>query len=1037
MRPQRRPSTAIVRGPWQIAACAARQSPTTAGLTWIEARVPGDGAAARIARAGAWTLEDAARLRRRGLVVAHAARRRADRAAALARASTASRRSPTSWLDGAHVAAQRQHVRARTRSRSSSVAQRARDPLPRARRRSSATKRPRPRWRAPMVEHQQLRWFRTTLLGRTPGWSPPCPAGRAVAAGLDRASAAATITAMSARRRASTATPDASRSTVAFAGATSRRARSSSARGQPRDRVALDRRATARWTGIAKIARRRRAGGRTRTASRRCTTSRSTSIARRASHVVDARPRRVSHARACDEAISRCASTASPVFCRGACWTPLDAVALGATPARSTPPRSTQVRDAGMNMLRVGGTMVYENDAFYDALDALGILVWQDFMFANMDYPETTRRSSRRVGPRSTPAARAAAGAARASRSCAATARASSRRRCGARRASAGRRALFHRRSSPQLVDARCPDVPYWPSSAHGGAFPHAGERRARRRTTASAPTCGRSRTRAAPRSRFASRVPGVRQRPGRDALPGGPACARTTPRGRRARRATWAPAGTSTTCATTTSSALFGVDPVDAALRGSRALPGARPRRDRRGDGADVRRVAARGARSRAAAWSGSCATCGPAPAGASSTRTGAPKPAWYYLRRALAAVAVAISDEGGNGLAVHVSTTAADARRTLELALYRRGDVEVGRGAQPSHLRPHGASSSRRPLFDGFLDLSFAYRFGPPTADLVTSRCAPASARSRECVPVPGRPAGAARARRRPRRAALPGDDAAMRTVFRRAASRKTSRSTRPASPPTTAFISRRASAGASCLRASGCGARYARFGVTALNLGKIRALPASMSAPATEQRNRPEAGYFGAPIARDSDGCIAARRARASASSSCRRSATKRFCAARSLRHLAEGAERAGMIALRFDLDGTGDSAGDDLNPARLDGWLDSIDDACALVRSAGAEKIVLAGVRSVRCSRPLARRGARHRGRRRDCRGADRQGAAARSRRAAARALVLRQRRRRGNARARARRLRGLRRNVDSDLGARHEDDRRARRRRACC
>src|SRR4051812_7509682 len=34
-------------------------------------------------------------------------------------------------------------------------------------------KRPRPRWRTPMVAHQQLRWIRTTLLGRTPGWSPP------------------------------------------------------------------------------------------------------------------------------------------------------------------------------------------------------------------------------------------------------------------------------------------------------------------------------------------------------------------------------------------------------------------------------------------------------------------------------------------------------------------------------------------------------------------------------------------------------------------------------------------------------------------------------------------------------------------------------------------------------------------------------------------------------------------------------------------------------------------------------------------------
>jgi beta-mannosidase len=34
-------------------------------------------------------------------------------------------------------------------------------------------RRPRPRWRTRLVEHQQLRWHRTTLLGRMPGWSPP------------------------------------------------------------------------------------------------------------------------------------------------------------------------------------------------------------------------------------------------------------------------------------------------------------------------------------------------------------------------------------------------------------------------------------------------------------------------------------------------------------------------------------------------------------------------------------------------------------------------------------------------------------------------------------------------------------------------------------------------------------------------------------------------------------------------------------------------------------------------------------------------
>ena len=37
-------------------------------------------------------------------------------------------------------------------------------------------KRSRPRWKTNLINHQQLRWRRTTLLGRIPGWSPPVPA---------------------------------------------------------------------------------------------------------------------------------------------------------------------------------------------------------------------------------------------------------------------------------------------------------------------------------------------------------------------------------------------------------------------------------------------------------------------------------------------------------------------------------------------------------------------------------------------------------------------------------------------------------------------------------------------------------------------------------------------------------------------------------------------------------------------------------------------------------------------------------------------
>ncbi|SIT65029.1 beta-mannosidase [Burkholderia sp. b14] len=79
---------------------------------------------------------------------------------------------------------------------------------------------------------------------------------------------------------------------------------------------------------------------------------------------------------------------ALPIFVRGACWSTADPLGLRVS-AHDYRTWLTLARDAGFNMIRVGGTMTYEDDAFYASCDELGLLVWQDFMFANFDYPCT------------------------------------------------------------------------------------------------------------------------------------------------------------------------------------------------------------------------------------------------------------------------------------------------------------------------------------------------------------------------------------------------------------------------------------------------------------------------------------------------------------------------------------------------------------------------------------------------------------------------------------------------------------------------
>ncbi|WP_116133889.1 glycoside hydrolase family 2 protein [Tropicimonas sp. IMCC34043] len=77
-----------------------------------------------------------------------------------------------------------------------------------------------------------------------------------------------------------------------------------------------------------------------------------------------------------------------PVFCRGANWIPADALA-GRITREGVRELLQSAADANMNMIRIWGGGRYEPDWLHDICDELGLLVWQDFMFACNLYPST------------------------------------------------------------------------------------------------------------------------------------------------------------------------------------------------------------------------------------------------------------------------------------------------------------------------------------------------------------------------------------------------------------------------------------------------------------------------------------------------------------------------------------------------------------------------------------------------------------------------------------------------------------------------
>lgn len=75
-----------------------------------------------------------------------------------------------------------------------------------------------------------------------------------------------------------------------------------------------------------------------------------------------------------------------PLFIKGSNYVPVDALLTRITNQQTTEIVSAAV-DANLNLLRVWGGAIYENDLFYDLCAQKGLLVWQDFMYACSMYP--------------------------------------------------------------------------------------------------------------------------------------------------------------------------------------------------------------------------------------------------------------------------------------------------------------------------------------------------------------------------------------------------------------------------------------------------------------------------------------------------------------------------------------------------------------------------------------------------------------------------------------------------------------------------
>ena len=415
----------------------------------------------------------------------------------------------------------------------------------------------------------------------------------------------------------------------------------------------------------------------------------------------------------------------TPIFCRGVVWTPPDAVSLNAS-TDVLRQRLELLRDGGFNLIRLAGTTIYESEDFHRLCDQLGLLVWQDMMFANMDYPFADPMFHDAV------CAEAQTELSRLGR------HPSTAVLCGNSEIEqqvgmlgldpAIVRDSFFGEELPGIAAKFCPGVPYNPSAPCGGDQPFRTRTGVANYFGVGAYLRPLEDARRA-EVRFASECLAFSNVPEPEVME---KIALSTPEGISPTHPAWKRAVPRDSGAGWDFEdvrdhylkLLYSVDPA--------ALRYADPSRywglSRMVSGEVMAEVFGEWRRAASPCNGGIILWSSDLEPGAGwgiLDSLGHPKAPYWFLKRALAPCAIWTTDEGLNGVDIHIANDS-DARLEawLRVALYRNGELKISESERLIAIPEHTTLTfGVEEILGRFVDAAYAYRFGPPGHDLIAT--------------------------------------------------------------------------------------------------------------------------------------------------------------------------------------------------------------------------------------------------------------------------------------------------------------------------